>query len=1248
MSELNAASIHNVVQQVCALHLEQDRPGARNNEHLGQATQTRSKRPSLSPKNEHQMKQSSHDDSEALQEAVDALKDLAIYYHCRQERNENIKSTTNKNTPDICTGPNDEPQSLNGESYAYHQHRYQVAIDYLREIVRQDQRSLSSETTMMQEKSPVVSISIQPSHENDNDNDNAINKQAAWQQCQRQKRDSLTRICVDVCGPWACFCAALDFLKYHHRRKDFVPNADGGSGHGNSLARDRHSESSSTCITGDENGMTSELALAICLQLFKTILCVGQQPSSPEMHKMKKTPVASDNDVTGAPSESASSKRCSRNHQQDHYLQQLVTDWAQQHPRPSITSLNSTVVTNTDTSRMNAIRHADHDDNKMEELAQIMILIPMQISSALCAASFDKKKQLQLPLWCTRTRYPKALLTALMIETVSMPSSTKGGKDEKERASFAILLQQLIQHVTCKMVGHGGAIDVVQAWYGVWSSITSSSNSKNANDDNGINIRADVEQQHQQLRKYSRLIEQLMIVNQSNNRESGADELKFYNEEGNIILSASTTKSMPQHVLLLSQRQLGMLLYLTLQQAAAADYSTADTHQFIGKNRNTEFSPPTSSAALAFLRDTIPQPLLTSSSSPGARALQQELIKRTLFSNNGNDSNSLSTASSSSKQVPHLLAKLFSSSSSSSSLLKHQLALVSTMWSENLYINRTPPHHQRPATEFLLCGLQLLLQEQQHQQLDKKASRQKQPSLSSQQQEDTHRFDPPADYEEEVIMPLVAGVSARLESCVQGVRMDGMRVAQTMAPLLGQEVEFDELREQEAEEERKEEETQKMQNSLNDGPLPLSSSTIKHEHDSQEDDASSTSSSDWDEDDLIPYDLEDDEEDLKGAAQRPIYLRECLAMLRTLEDDEDVSRKQEEALKGVALLIRSCPPDLVDLCVPLAKELLHLENRYNIPNFVEMSSDGLTALLVMETMAVSEFLIGILFTTNSVSTGTRIDILDILSMAAHELSGAKVLEEIKDQRKQVDGSKNKDPRQLLTSVTEKISGKRALVPPPLSTSTSIGTGNERTLSVKKSELGLTRNNNVDDEPKTRRWGQRRNAPLPSVKNEFGPIAAPMFFYPLVKAFVDSKSESSIWSRGDGARLMSKFILTLTAFVQCSGAYPGTTHILARDVASLVWEFHTAESPTVRQAVLVAVATCLMVLLPSHNDVLQHIVMKLSGLPAFLTQTAVNEQEGSNRDLSSTSSSRDLALYVLQTVQQTIQESMAVMPTPSKK
>ena len=141
----------------------------------------------------------------------------------------------------------------------------------------------------------------------------------------------------------------------------------------------------------------------------------------------------------------------------------------------------------------------------------------------------------------------------------------------------------------------------------------------------------------------------------------------------------------------------------------------------------------------------------------------------------------------------------------------------------------------------------------------------------------------------------------------------------------------------------------------------------------------------WDEDNFVPYDIEDDEEDL-NEVQRPRYLRDCLLLLRASEDDQYSLHKHEVALQEISTLVNAKPYDLPDLAVSLTRQLLFMENKFNLDSFDENRWECLCAVAVNEPRSTVKFLIEEIF--GDISLGTRFDILAIIIYSSTYLNGA--------------------------------------------------------------------------------------------------------------------------------------------------------------------------------------------------------------------------------------------------------------------
>jgi hypothetical protein len=279
----------------------------------------------------------------------------------------------------------------------------------------------------------------------------------------------------------------------------------------------------------------------------------------------------------------------------------------------------------------------------------------------------------------------------------------------------------------------------------------------------------------------------------------------------------------------------------------------------------------------------------------------------------------------------------------------------------------------------------------------------------------TAQEDPSAD----LVANILEGVTARLHSTIDSIRKDGMQVGERLAKRLGQELQFDELNSQ------RQGDTwtapkpalhQENSQPVQDGVTPRPARSVEkrkiprrkqidpdaeyiseeEENDADTGDASSSSELDndddsvWQDDNLIAYDLDDDEEDLRETA-RPLYLHQCIELLRTAETEDNAFSSHEAALRELPALVRSRPVDLPDISESLAIELLRMENKFNIEHFSEMLLSSIISLAVEDPLAVGQTLVAQLFQEGSLFN--RLTALTSLTEAAIELSGEKELEE---------------------------------------------------------------------------------------------------------------------------------------------------------------------------------------------------------------------------------------------------------------
>ncbi len=475
--------------------------------------------------------------------------------------------------------------------------------------------------------------------------------------------------------------------------------------------------------------------------------------------------------------------------------------------------------------------------------------------------------------------------------------------------------------------------------------------------------------------------------------------------------------------------------------------------------------------------------------------------------------------------------------------LVSNLCDVAEEWSKWSFGQQIPTNHQHFVSEIILEGLKRI----------------------------PINIDDPSSmvHEDTLTLHLLQGVTHRLESFVPEIRRDGMRIAQQVARRRNQVIQFDELWETDppstSEGDDKnvnsngengaamqaasqkvtfrptEEKANKRHRRLRDPDAEYDSDGEIDEVENNEDDTSTVY-----EDELVPYSLEDDEEDLAGTP-KPLYLLQALELLRTGERDEHAYSHHEAAMRALPALIRKRQDDLPDVAISLLMELLRIEDKFGIDGFLHLRQQSLVALAVIQPVAVGKQLIEMVFKDNCLSD--RLACFGALQEAAYELSGTKDLDQIAISNSGRTSDSNDDK---LTSGSK--------------------SNDESTSQLARLQS------------KTRRKRGPRATPV-VVKNLFTPVA-PVWFYSLMGCFLEKRDNDVLWGGSTGSQLLASLLRTLAVIVEFAGI--SAAPVLAKDLMEMAWAFLDADVAEVRMAVLTSIAT-LFVVLPedaAHSILLQ--------------------------------------------------------------
>ncbi|KAJ3675463.1 hypothetical protein LUZ60_004505 [Juncus effusus] len=323
-------------------------------------------------------------------------------------------------------------------------------------------------------------------------------------------------------------------------------------------------------------------------------------------------------------------------------------------------------------------------------------------------------------------------------------------------------------------------------------------------------------------------------------------------------------------------------------------------------------------------------------------------------------------------------------------------------------------------------------------------------------------------------------------------------------------------------------------------------------------------SEDSDSDDsLEPYDLSDDDSDLKKSFSQ---LSDVLNALRKPDDPDGVER----ALEIVEKLVRASPDELSHISGDLVRALVHVRCADVAAEGDEDSSElkrqkALISLLVTSPFESLEVITNLLY-SSSVDVGQRILILDVMTESALELSESQIITQGQN-------------RNLITSVSQPWfvpSNKgptgagpwREIFEPGTSMVDNWACRYERELPSRERKAG-----------KTRKWSVGKPKDLEKVRNRF-PLYAAAFMLPAMRGFDRKKHGVDLLNRD--FVVLGKLVYMLGVCIKCVSLHPEAgalapallDMIKSRDVCNHAEAY-------VRRAVLFAASCVLLALHPSY-------------------------------------------------------------------
>ncbi|KAM7272284.1 hypothetical protein ACFE04_026947 [Oxalis oulophora] len=341
--------------------------------------------------------------------------------------------------------------------------------------------------------------------------------------------------------------------------------------------------------------------------------------------------------------------------------------------------------------------------------------------------------------------------------------------------------------------------------------------------------------------------------------------------------------------------------------------------------------------------------------------------------------------------------------------------------------------------------------------------------------------------------------------------------------------------------------------------------------DNDEDDNASESSESSNDSSLQPYDLSDDDTDLKRKFSQ---LVDVVAALRKTDDVDGVERALDVAEK----LIRASPDELKHIAGDLARTLVNVRcSDVSLEGEEESTEEkrqrALIALLVMCPFESLDTLNNLLYSPN-VDTSQRIMILDVMTSAAQELANSKIM-------------KPKQQRALISNFSE----PQPWFLPSEGGPPGAGSWKEISGTVKGTLLSWTDSYERDlplrpshaKRGKTRRWSLRseniKDRQIEWSHNKF-PLYAAAFMLPAMQGF--DKKRHGVDLLGRDFIVLGKLIYTLGVCIKCASMHPEAS-ALAPHLLDMLRsrEVYQHKEAYVRRAVLFAASCVLMALNPSY-------------------------------------------------------------------
>ncbi|NWX88397.1 TELO2 protein, partial [Nothoprocta pentlandii] len=317
-------------------------------------------------------------------------------------------------------------------------------------------------------------------------------------------------------------------------------------------------------------------------------------------------------------------------------------------------------------------------------------------------------------------------------------------------------------------------------------------------------------------------------------------------------------------------------------------------------------------------------------------------------------------------------------------------------------------------------------------------------------------------------------------------------------------------------------------------------------------------------DDLVPYDMSEDKE-IKST-KAPVYIRDCIEVLTGSDD----VHKWDATIKALEGLIRKNPAATREVSVELAKILLHVEEKSCIEGFAVLRQKAQVAVLTTDPIPVAQYLTSQFYSLNY-SLRQRMDILDVLVLAAQEMSSPKFYGKNKPSNAQ------KPCIQLLPESNSSKDWRKIV--------------DERIKS------------------KTRRFAKGRSqAETDAGPNKFNSVAG-HFFFPLIQNF--DRPLSTFDLLGEDHFVLGRLVHTLAILMYLAASAVVVTS-MGKALLEFVWALRFHTDAYVRQGLLSCISSILLSVPAAH--LLEDVAEALVETQCWLADVVEKDPDGDCRRL----------------------------------